>query len=618
MSKVTQSFSQLMTTFGPGAMMDMPDHAVMVSGLSDWDWAGSVEIIEPRLLTLLREQLAEQNPHPKFHLRTPPLHDDDLHKKDPTGIGARIFPQWFLLGLAETKGRETRREMRQFARLTTSAGKLKAEIDGKKVDVTPVRFVAACPRGHIEDIDWRQMAHGGKTNCRRTLKWVERGVSADPASISVRCDCGEGISLSDLFKPGRLGSCNAQAPWLDSPPENYRKCISKKDGKVEMLKLLSRSATNTYFSQTVSIISMPAEGNLLTQLVGDHWDSIKSFAAQPDLAVSVIRGVPAMAQPFEPFGDGEISAAISSRAKGVETGKAQNPKLVEYQRLSSGEDTIGSDRAGSHLFAQTLARMSDQPDIIESVVQVHRLREVSCLYGFTRLEPSPTASENALEEIELPVDGAPLDHALNWLPAGERFGEGVFLKLDGKILQSWASSDAVKHRARELQAGERLDAIKRGQEPTHLGVTYYALHSFSHALMAQLALQCGYPLSSLKERIYASDAQETLAYGLLIYTANAGGQGTLGGLSNIAKRIGPIIDETFEALSICSNDPICSEHLPTSTEDDRPLHGAVCHSCLLVPETSCEARNGRLDRALLVPTLTDIDYALIKNRVSSI
>jgi hypothetical protein len=57
-------------------------------------------------------------------------------------------------------------------------------------------------------------------------------------------------------------------------------------------------------------------------------------------------------------------------------------------------------------------------------------------------------------------------------------------------------------------------------------------------------------------------------------------------------------------LEVCSNDPICADHEPTSTADDRALHGAACHGCLLIAETSCEARNLLLDRALLVQTMT--------------
>jgi hypothetical protein len=44
---------------------------------------------------------------------------------------------------------------------------------------------------------------------------------------------------------------------------------------------------------------------------------------------------------------------------------------------------------------------------IRNLVIVHRLREVSCLYGFTRFEVAPTAADNDLEDVYLAVDGAP-------------------------------------------------------------------------------------------------------------------------------------------------------------------------------------------------------------------
>jgi hypothetical protein len=127
--------------------------------------------------------------------------------------------------------------------------------------------------------------------------------------------------------------------------------------------------------------------------------------------------------------------------------------------------------------------------------------------------------------------------------------------------------------------------------------------SLAHALMEQIALECGYPLSSLKERVYAfagprPDVPDR--FGLLIYTASAGAQGTLGGLVEIADRIPEILNSALERMRLCSNDPVCADHDPSVAGDERSLHGAACHACLLVPETSCEARNVYLDRALLV------------------
>ena len=112
----------------------------------------------------------------------------------------------------------------------------------------------------------------------------------------------------------------------------------------------------------------------------------------------------------------------------------------------------------------------------------------------------------------------------------------------------------------------------------------------------------------MKERIYALRDSETNKHfkqcGILIYTATTGTLGTLGGLVGLAPRFASILRSALERLRICSNDPICADHDPHERDDDRALHGAACHSCLLIAETSCEKRNLYLDRSLLVETLT--------------
>jgi hypothetical protein len=61
--------------------------------------------------------------------------------------------------------------------------------------------------------------------------------------------------------------------------------------------------------------------------------------------------------------------------------------------------------------------------------------------------------------------------------------------------------------------------------------------------------------------------------------------------------------------ALCSNDPICAQHSPSNSMERRWLHGAACHGCTLVSETSCELRNDYLDRALVVPVLGYPDAA---------
>jgi hypothetical protein len=120
-------------------------------------------------------------------------------------------------------------------------------------------------------------------------------------------------------------------------------------------------------------------------------------------------------------------------------------------------------------------------------------------------------------------------------------------------------------------------------------------------------MRCGYPASSIRERIYAdADASR---YGILLYTGSPDAEGTLGGLVQEARHIEDHLLQALRMGSLCSNDPICAQHAPGGSMDKRWLLGAACHGCTLVAETSCEMRNDYLDRALVVPVLGISDAA---------
>jgi hypothetical protein len=242
---------------------------------------------------------------------------------------------------------------------------------------------------------------------------------------------------------------------------------------------------------------------------------------------------------------------------------------------------------------------------VKGLVAVHRLREVSCLYGFTRFEAAPTSSDGDIEDVSLAVDGAPISRDADWLPAIEQFGEGLFVHFDEGKIRSWLGGDPVKGRDSKLIAGfQHWSRRFGGKGPKYPGLPYVLLHSLSHALMSEIALDCGYPASALKERVYALPEVDGGRYGILIYTATAGAQGTLGGLVATAPRFASILKAALDRVAICSNDPVCSDHEPDTQSGDRATHGAACHSCLLIAETSCESRNLYLDRALLIPTMS--------------
>jgi len=192
----------------------------------------------------------------------------------------------------------------------------------------------------------------------------------------------------------------------------------------------------------------------------------------------------------------------------------------------------------------------------------------------------------------------------------ENRGEGILVQLRADAVTAWLDREPVKRRLNELVAGHNAWAGQRNSERSFPGGPYVLLHTLAHLLIQSLSMRCGYPAASIRERIFVDDASSRSdrhsndkRYALLLYTASPDAEGTLGGLVQEARRIGDHLQYALRTAALCSNDPVCAEHVPGHSMEERWLHGAACHGCTLIAETSCEMRNEYLDRALAVPTL---------------
>jgi hypothetical protein len=614
-NKNQQRQSQLVSTFGPGSMVDLPTRSVIIAGLDDWHMPANSfrSISEPRLIARLEKLLRAQGrlgPTQHLSLRTPPLDDGNANGR-PASVPAPVFPTWFVCDRAELapagQPAARRRRLVHWRELDTRGRRKFTFDDGTSCSVTPIRFVGACQQGHMQDIEWRRVVHGASV-CQEPMWLEERGTSADPADTTIVCGCGGQLSLQDAFQPGRLGRCGAKRPWLlDVDP----------DGCGENLKLLTRTATNTYFPQVLTVIALPAEDDELTRLVGEALGELTNVTSPA--AVGLAKQFnPRIAASLGGYPDEDIFAALERVRDGAQSTIGHSAKLAEFEVFASSRPEIGRNDPDAKLHAATLPRaqwanpnVSIDLSAIKNLVLVHRLREVACLYGFTRFEAAPTQADGDIEDVQLAVRGAPLSRDTDWLPAVEQFGEGIFLHLDERAIHRWLAKPEVQARERKLKEScERWSRRHSGGRVRYPSTPYLLLHSLAHALMTEIALECGYPASSLKERVYTLAAPGSVGpvdrCGILIYTASAGAQGTLGGLVGAAPRFASILRAALERAAICSNDPVCADHEPSDHSGDRATHGAACHGCLLIAETSCEMRNLFLDRALLVPTMAGL------------
>lgn len=220
--------------------------------------------------------------------------------------------------------------------------------------------------------------------------------------------------------------------------------------------------------------------------------------------------------------------------------------------------------------------------------------------GFSRLEP---VLPNIHGEDAADVARAPLAREASWFPAVENRGERLFVQLEPGAVEGWMERAGVRRRIQALREGHERHYGERRvpRVPEFPDGPYLLLHTLSHLLIQSVSLRCGYPASSLREHIYVQGPSRR--YGIRLFKASPDAKGTLGGLVQQARRLGEHLAFARRAAALCSNDPICAGHEPLDTHQHRWLHGAACHGCLLISETSGAMRNEYLGRALLVPVM---------------
>jgi len=581
---------QVITTYGPGALIDLPRHSAVVGGLETWPKTSDLdEIAELRLARKLQTMTGVSAPR----LFAPPPDSNDP-REPARGIGAWRFPEWCVVQEARgTDGRERSRRLVHRKKLDD-----RGLFDGRQVVAT--RFVRACPKGHVDDLDWHRFVHGAETECPRARQlWLdERGTSGDLADLVVRCECkkSRGMYEAAVIELNPLGTCRGTRPWLGR--------YANEDCKLPS-RLLVRTASNAYFPQVVSVLSLPERGTAVEAAVREIWDVLQAVDSSESL--QVFKRLPHVTEKLAPFSDDEVLEAIDEIKNGKE---GERPvKQVELEALLAVPEGFGDDvPVDPNFHARRLPdrawRRSKRCDDIEAVIQLHRLREVLALIGFTRFE---AVTPDIHGEYDTDVERAELALDPQWFPAVENRGEGVFLQLRAGAVDAWKERAAVKRRLELLDTGHKRWMEDRKSQRSFPGGPYVLLHTLSHLLIQSLAMRCGYPASSIRERIYAEgDAKR---FGILLYTGSPDAEGTLGGLVQEARHLEDHLAQALRMGALCSNDPICAQHAPGESMEERWLHGAACHGCALVAESSCEMRNDYLDRALVMPVLGVTDAA---------
>ncbi len=564
--------------------MDLVDRAVLVGGLDFWKFVGEGEQLNlPRLRDTIAERFPDLTLANDAPFRVPPA-GEDRHFDQRVGVQALEFPTWMVCHRC--------RALVLARNLEEKRGHYRHRCTGSKSgSCVPVRFVAACQRGHLSDVLWVPFAHSGSGRCSSPALTLHEGNTGDFSEIVVGCVCGARKRLSTAMAPEGLWTCRGERPWLGDE--------GREESCDEKLRLLVRTASHSYFAQIQSALDVPDPGDPLIDGIRVVWDFMKEVTAE---TLPALRAFSKVKNALGDTTDEEVLEAVQQVRDG-QLPPRQEIRTQEFQQFVAAQpEQLGElPPADKTFFARSVTPPADLPAQVARLVVAPKLREVRVQVGFTRLEP---ATPNLQGQYEEDVTPALLGLKTDWLPASEVMGEGIFVELSEAALTEWEARPPVKERAAALQRGHQRWAEDLERPPEFYGPRFYLVHSLAHLLISAIALSCGYAASAIRERIYCSTpGEEPSMAAFLLSTGTSGSEGTLGGLVHEGRNIIQHLRRAWDLGRLCSNDPVCAAHSPEGDPAGRYLEGAACHGCLFIAECSCERYNRYLDRALVLPTI---------------
>jgi len=638
---------QLLTPFGIGQIVTFPEElSLMVCGLDLWDKtlenrkiSGGIDKVNEDQININEERLERlldvdffRKPFP---YKTESEAEINTHLKIP---GVR-FPGWHHC-INPNCGR-----MKKIPLTTQDQTILCLESEGGcGQKMIPVRFVAACEKGHIQDVPFKEWVHNGPVpddGEKHELRYSAHSGSGDLGSVFINCSCGDAKSLAGIMNVSkdethmkvydsalaRIGMsedndtefsysepndksknpsgefCRGHKPWLGNEG------ITEADECGRHLRVLIKGGSNIHYSNIQSALYLPKTSEdvnqYVQQVIDEHPGGLEKlrerYEQQADGSIleiaiegaSVLRNGLISKEEL-------IRGIIKEFDDKEEEGKIYDEKDIrwdEYKYILKGRESENSDFKAIVKNFEGYKHQDFLEKYFSKTVLIEKLKETRVFTGFSRINPV----SGDLEENKKMLS----NDSVKWLPAYQVHGEGIFLEFNSNLLEKWLSNNEnyfsrLVERYNNAMLKRRSDYQERD-----INTTFLLMHTFAHLLIKRLCYNCGYGSSSLRERIYFSSEADRSMNGILIYTSSGDSEGSLGGLVRQGREehLGKLIKDSIEDARWCSADPVCSEIGQTSGQGPDNVNGSACHNCCLVPETSCEEFNMLLDRATITGTI---------------
>ena len=515
-----------------------------------------------------------------------------------------------------------------------------------------VRFLLACKKGHLGDMNWPLAVHQDKKCSGDVFEWR---VSGSSDNVEIICKkCGKSITHIELTARSNNGQIQCTGRFAESGKtdtceringRSHAKMVSKGLMSLKLPIIMTtlkidpyKGILHEYYEQVAPALDAYTSNS-------DGWtkESLLSYMNKQRLRKK--KGfTDKLIEITKDAAYDQIRDAIGWIEKISTVDGQKEESMTEIESLEEEILSLENQTRDNGTGAQigTNASLPDHRFPIKfSVHNLHfeampfdNIRVTQVQTGYTReiTSPADISQDNVDNTTDMTRVGEPVwfssrykDSSDNvWYIANQLVGEGIFIHLDPQhhpntnenftssrnSYTDWKSiHEKVKRRnmdmikSKEGKEGEEqtIDALNTEIMRTHPVFVWW--HSFAHELINQLAIDSGFAGASLGERVYCVERSAgRYAAGLLIYAVSPGADGTLGGLTSLVdKEVLPkIVEKTLLRTRTCSVDPLCAD----TTVHPRKLHGAACHVCLMNSETSCAYQNKFLDRNVVVEAIT--------------
>lgn len=595
---------------GVGSLIETTDNSIMIETFDNWGYGDLNEKLAHYIIKddRLLQRLKNRFPNLKHLVSIPTDRDSFLHQVRPK---ANYFSKWFYCSYCKrfapynewkTRWRSAGKKL-DFFNPPKCSNK-----DCKENHLEQIRFVMTCKNGHIHDLPWKfwnNRLPSDRTNEQENEDANEKPTgpqldfskpccgnqnliykisreNTELSGIWIECkNCNKNANLKGIFNYEQI--CNGKKYWLG---QINGKFYEEDCSEITSVKL--KTSNSVYYSNTLSSLFIPELQNPLSPEVRIDIDNMLEsgeFSTEQIIQLISIQKKIEKELIQQYLDTGDIKYIPDNIYRQTEYDyfmekKQPDNKQIKFRKIDCSEQINGFSK----------------------LIKIDKLKKTTVQTSFTRNEPIDVDSillkdgDNSYEYTVKRQSVSKNNFDTKTLPASESYGEGILFVLNRQKLEQWESQQEVIKRTEKIKTNAQNADWKSHQIIAKtLTPRKVLIHTLSHLLMRELEYVCGYPVSSLSERLYVNETM----HGFLI-SAFDGTDGYLGGLSNLCndlENLNNIVNSAIFRATDCSSDPICIE---SEGQGVGQLNLAACHSCALTPETTCELSNLYLDRGAVI------------------